>query len=120
MRFLADVNIERGIVDHLRQNGYDVKWIPDFDRQMSDEALLSMAVMEKRIVITNDKDFGELAFRQRQSLGGIILLRVKGQRTQDKIRVLGSLLRDHQEKITGSLIVLSKDRIRIIPMENTP
>jgi hypothetical protein len=51
MRFLADVNIERGIIDHLSQNGYDIKWIPEYDRQMSDEALLDMAVMEKRILI---------------------------------------------------------------------
>jgi predicted nuclease of predicted toxin-antitoxin system len=120
MRFLADVNVESEIVDHLRQNGYDIKWIPDYDRQMSDEALLDMAVTEKRILITNDKDFGELAFRQRRPLVGIILLRVTGQRTRDKIRVLGSLLEDHQSKIPGSFIVLSKDKIRVLRMENTP
>lgn len=119
MRFLADVNIESGIVDHLRQNGYDIKWIPDYDRHMSDEALLDMAVREERILITNDKDFGELVFRQRRSLVGVILLRAKGQRTRDKIKLLGSLLADHQGKIAGSLIVLSKDKIRILRMENT-
>jgi predicted nuclease of predicted toxin-antitoxin system len=120
MRFLADVNIEKAVVDHLRQNNYDIKWTPDYDRQMSDEGLLDMAAREKRILVTNDKDFGELVFRQRRSLEGVIVLRVKGQQIQDKMRILGSLLKNHQDKIAGSLVVLSKDKIRIIPMENRP
>jgi predicted nuclease of predicted toxin-antitoxin system len=62
IRFLADVNVEKPIVDYLSGNGYDIKWIPDYNCEMLDDRLLSLANTEKRILITNDKDFGELAF----------------------------------------------------------
>lgn len=58
IKFLADVNIEKRIVEYLLEHNYDVKWIPDFDCEMLDEELLSMASREGRILITNDKDFG--------------------------------------------------------------
>lgn len=46
LQFLADVNIEKPIIDFLRFSGYDVKWIPDFDCQMRDDELLSLAESE--------------------------------------------------------------------------
>jgi predicted nuclease of predicted toxin-antitoxin system len=53
------VNVEKAIVDFLRAEGYDVKWIADFDCTLRDENLLKLANKERRILITNDKDFGE-------------------------------------------------------------
>jgi predicted nuclease of predicted toxin-antitoxin system len=58
LKFIADVNIEKLIVDYLKENGYDVKWIPDYNCEILDEDLLKLANLEKRILITNDKDFG--------------------------------------------------------------
>ena len=59
LKFIADVNVEKAVVDFLRAEGYDVKWIADFDCTMRDENLLKLANKERRILITNDKDFGE-------------------------------------------------------------
>jgi len=73
MKLLADANIEKGIVDCLLRFGFDVKWIPDYNCEMDDAALLTMANNEKRILITNDKDFGELVFLKKQISVGIIL-----------------------------------------------
>lgn len=80
LKFVADVNLEKPIVDWLLQSGYDVKWIPDYDRTMTDEKLLQFATSEGRILVTNDKDFGEMTFRQKKLSTGIILFRIKGQR----------------------------------------
>ena len=80
IKFLADVNVEKEIVDYLSENKYDVKWIPDYNCEMLDEDLLKLATTEKRILITNDKDFGELTVLQKRLSTGIILLRVKGQK----------------------------------------
>jgi predicted nuclease of predicted toxin-antitoxin system len=88
IKFLADVNIEKPIVEFLQENGYNTKWIPDLDCRMTDEKLLEMANKEKRILITNDKDFGELTFRQKRNSTGIILIRVKSQNSRDKVRLL--------------------------------
>ena len=60
IKFLADVNVEKPIVDYLLKQGYDIKWIPDYDCEMSDEELVQMANEEQRILITNDKGFGDL------------------------------------------------------------
>ena len=50
MQFLADVNVEKGIVYYLLENGYNVKWVPDLDCKIKDEKLLDLAHHEKRII----------------------------------------------------------------------
>ena len=62
IKFIADVNIEKQIVDYLHDSGYDVKWMPDYNCKISDEELIKIARREKRILITNDKDFGDITF----------------------------------------------------------
>lgn len=52
VKFIADVNVEKAIVDYLTESGYDVKWIPDYNCEIFDEDLLSLANVEKRILIT--------------------------------------------------------------------
>jgi predicted nuclease of predicted toxin-antitoxin system len=74
LKFLADVNIEKVLVEYLARTGFDVKWIPDYDCHMKDEELLQLANDEQRLLITNDTDFGELIFLQRKISSGIILL----------------------------------------------
>lgn len=116
IKFLADVNIEKPVVDFLLKQGYDIKWIPDFDCEMVDEDLLKLANKEKRVLITNDKDFGELIFLQKSLSVGIILIRVRGQRSQDKVKLMKKLLMGYRDKLIKHYVVLTKDKIRIIPM----
>lgn len=116
IKFLADVNVEKAIVDYLSKQGYDVKWVPDFDCDMLDKDLLDLANAEKRILITNDKDFGELVFLRKNLNVGIVLFRVKGQKSQDKVKLIRKLLMGHRDKLPRSYIVLTKDKIRIIPI----
>ncbi|MBI3353478.1 MAG: DUF5615 family PIN-like protein [Nitrospirae bacterium] len=117
VRFIADVNVEKVIIDYLLENGHDVKWIPDYDCEISDEELLKLANAEKRILITNDKDFGELIFLQKRVAAGIILLRVKGQKAQDKVILIKKLLQNYSDKLLNHYIVITKKKIRFILME---
>jgi len=80
-KFLADVNIEKPLVDFLSKQGYDIKWVPDYNCEMIDEELLRLANQERRIFITNDKDFGDLIFLQKRLSAGTILFRVKDQKS---------------------------------------
>ncbi len=116
IKFLADVNIEKPIVDFLSRQGYDIKWIPEYNCQMTDEDLLELANKEKRVLITNDKDFGELVFFQRRVGMGIILFRVKGQSTKEKVKLIRKLLMSYPEKVSRHFVVLTKNKIRIIPL----
>lgn len=118
IKFIADVNIEKVIVDLLLENGYNVKWIPDYDCEILDADLLNMANTEKRILVTNDKDFGELTFLQKKLSTGIILIRVKGQKPQNKIKVMKKLLQNYSHKLLHHFVVVTKGKIRIIPMED--
>lgn len=116
IRFLADVNVERGIVEFLVKSGFDVKWIPDYDCEMDDADLLAMSNAEKRILITNDKDFGELTFLKKQNSVGVILIRVKGQDTSEKVTLLGKLMSNHMEEIPNSFTLITNTKFRFIPM----
>ena len=73
IKFIADVNVEKPIIDYLLTEGYDVKQAPDYNCEILDEDLLEYATVDKRILITNDKDFGELVFLQKRLSTGIIL-----------------------------------------------
>lgn len=118
IRFIADVNVEKGIVDYLSGKGHDVKWIPSYNCEIVDEMLLSIANDEKRILITNDKDFGELIFLQKKLSTGIILLRVKGQRVKDKLVMIKKLLQYYSDKIQNHFVIITNKKIRFIPMED--
>ena len=113
LKFLADVNVEKTLVDFLREHDFDIIWIPDYDCTLIDEDLLKFANKEKRILITNDKDFGELVFQQRKLSSGIILIRVKGQEVNKKLRYLKKLVRFYKDKIKNHFVVISDRRIRI-------
>jgi len=110
------VNVEKPIVDYLLEQGYDIKWISDYDCEMPDEDLLQLANHEKRIFVTNDKDFGDLIFLQRKLSVGTILFRLSGQKSQEKIKLMKKLLMGHRDKILNHYIVITKAKIRIIPI----
>lgn len=93
MKLLADVNIEKPIVDYMVEIGFDVKWIPDYNCMLPDDDLLAIANAESRVLMTNDKDFGELVFRQNKIATGIILIRMKGADSEKKVEAVKKLLK---------------------------
>ncbi len=70
----------------------------------------------KRILITNDKEFGELIFLQKRISAGIILFRVKGQGAQEKVKLLKKLLMGYRDRLLKHFVVITSDKIRIIPV----
>jgi len=116
IKFLADVNVEKPLVDYLLEQGYDIKWIPDYDCEMFDEDLLQMASEEQRILITNDKGFGDLIFLQKKLNVGTILFRVKGQRSEEKIKLMRKLLMGYRDKLLNHYVIISRSKVRIIPL----
>jgi predicted nuclease of predicted toxin-antitoxin system len=77
VRLLADENFPRAAVDALRVEGHDVAWVRTDAPGSTDEAVLSRAARESRLVVTFDKDFGDLALlRGTRGLPGVILFRL--------------------------------------------
>ncbi len=118
LKFIADVNVEKVIVDYLLEEGYDVKWIPDYNCEMLDEDLLEMAKVEGRILITNDKDFGELIFLQKRLSIGIILIRIKGQKVEVKLKLIKKLFQNYRNKLLNNFVIITDKELRFIPMED--
>ena len=77
MRILADENVPGRVVRELRELGHDVRWVREDSPGLGDRAVLELACSEARLLLTFDKDFGELVFRLgRDASRGVILCRL--------------------------------------------
>lgn len=116
-KFLADENIAPRVVLALRKENFDVLSIHEQKELsgMSDENILKMAKNQQRIILTHDKDFGNLIRQPYQSQGGVILLRLRNQSPQNVIHHLIPFLKKIKpDKIKNRLIVFREGQIRII------
>ncbi len=120
MRIVANENIAGSVIGALRDAGHDVLSVKESMRGASDEEILARAQSETRIVITHDKDFGELAFRfGLPADAGVVLFRLSGTDPEsDNQRILEALaVRSDWE---GHFTVVEQDRIRIRPLPGPP
>lgn len=115
MRFLLDENADYPLAAFLASLGHDVTTIvDDYTRSTEDPDVLAIANKENRIVITNDKDFGELVFRRRLSHKGIILFRLGNEALNMKKQWLQRVLAEHTDQL-DQFIVITDQGIRIRP-----
>ncbi len=104
---MLDENADLPLGDYPVEQGHDVTSIVrDYARSIQDEDVLSLATHERRILITNDKDFGELVHRGRLPHAGVILFRFPLDATaQQKIAALERLLVTHRTQLDRFLVV---------------
>lgn len=79
---------------------------------MPDDDILAKAFSENWILVTNDKDFGEMVFRQRRKHHGIIFLRLDDERPSNKIEVLRQLIENYAEHLPKEFIVATETKVR--------
>jgi predicted nuclease of predicted toxin-antitoxin system len=113
MRFLADEGVDRSIVEILRKFDFDVHYVIDEIRSLTDDELLHIANTESRILITRDKDFGELVYRLNQPHAGIILIRLEGYSTIQRAEIVGNIIQKHANEFTDAFTVIQPKVIRI-------
>jgi predicted nuclease of predicted toxin-antitoxin system len=114
MRFLIDECTGPGVAAWLRGCGHDVFSVYEEARGVDDDALLRQAFTEDRILITNDKDFGEKVFRDAIAHKGVVLLRLDDERVASKIAVLQKLLDGYADRLAGRFVVVSEKAVRIV------
>lgn len=112
MRFLVDECTGPGVARWLTSESHDVVSIYDEARGLGDDAVLNKAVSEQRILITNDKDFGEMVFREQRPHRGVVLLRLPDERTSAKIAALRGLLARYAQQLQDAFVVLTDTQIR--------
>jgi len=113
MRFLVDECTGPAVANWLRQQGYEVFSVYEQARGMDDDGLVEKANAENRILITNDKDFGEKIYRDNKPHKGVILLRLDDERVVSKIATVQQLLKNHLEQLENNFIVVTESRVRI-------
>ena len=111
MKLILDENAPRTLVEYLRKEKYDLIWIREYRRGLADEKIVRLSSIENRIIITFDKDFGELIYRKNMNPPGIILLRIAdNNQCQNK---LSMFLKTFKDKIEGYFSVITEKKIRI-------
>ncbi len=112
MRFLVDECAGPALARWLRDRGHDVYSIYEDSRGIDDNAVITRAVSEGRILITNDKDFGDKVYRDRQIHAGIVLLRLRDDSSSGKIAAMRALLESHSERLERSFVVVTDKGVR--------
>ena len=112
-RFLADENCDFAVVRALRAEGYDVLAVSEIMHRSDDRELIEMASREKRILLTEDKDFGWLVFVTHARSAGVILIRFPGNARQTLIRTIRQLVREQGEELRGAFVVVQPGHVRI-------
>lgn len=99
MNFLADESVDGPVVYHLREDGHDVLSVAEMEPSLPDETVLAMANQRDVLLLTADKDFGELVFRQRRVFAGVVLIRLAGLSPAAKAMVVSTAIREHASKL---------------------
>lgn len=113
MRFLVDESAGAAIATLLRELGHDVVAVAEEMAEADDHAILARAAQDARIVVTNDKDFGELIFRSGQAHAGVVLLRLRDERSTSRARVMRAVLAQRADSLPNQFVVASESQIRV-------
>ncbi len=120
MKLLADENLHGGIVAWLRAQGHDVLYAAEGLPGESDDDVLALAQREGRVVITDDKDFGELVFHRRLSSSGVLLVRLDTPDLASRLKRLAEAWPTVEAHGNGQFIVISDRKIRVRPIAGAP
>jgi len=113
LRLLADENVDPRLIDWLRDEGHDVLAVKTSSPGAADEALVATAIHESRVVLTRDKDFGELAIRYGQPVPGVVLIRLQTNSRAEYLNMIFERWPQILPHLHGHLIVVTNASLRI-------
>jgi predicted nuclease of predicted toxin-antitoxin system len=116
MKLLLDACVWPGAAIELVSRGHDVVWVGDWPTALGDDEILAFAVKENRVVVTLDKDFGELAVVFGHVHSGII--RIVNFQISKHASVCLSAIEQHSEELTkGAIVTAEPGRFRVRPAQ---
>jgi predicted nuclease of predicted toxin-antitoxin system len=120
VRLLVDECCDPRLVAGLRQASHDVRYVLETDPGASDEQVVALSIEQDRVLITEDKDFGEIAIRDGKRLPGIILIRIAPENRRRKPALVLALLTRHGDRLPGNYAVVDETSVRLRPISTTP
>lgn len=112
MRFLVDECTGPAVARWLSDQSHEVFSIYEEARGMADNDVLNKAYSEDWILITNDKDFGEKVYREKQPHHGVIFLRLQDERAAAKIDAIDKLLYQYEDQLVNTFVVVTEAQVR--------
>jgi predicted nuclease of predicted toxin-antitoxin system len=113
VNLFADESVDRQIVERLRQDSHHVPSVAEMEPGISDDVVLARANQESAMLLTADKDFCELVFRQKRVTSGVILVRLAGLSPERKAQIVSSAIRKHSQELTQAFTVIMPRGVRI-------
>lgn len=114
IKFIVDECTGPAAAKWVSLAGYQVLSIYDEKRGLRDIEILRLAQIENWVIITNDKDFGDMVFKEGLSHHGIILLRLDDERSKNKVAVLDKLFRGYFSEFLENFVVVTEKSVRVI------
>jgi predicted nuclease of predicted toxin-antitoxin system len=113
MRFLADESCDFSVVRALRKAGHDVRAVAEIARGAKDREVLRLAREEKQVLLTEDKDFGQLVYAGGQGNVGVVLVRFPALARKQLPAAVLDLVERFGNRLTTSFVVVEPARVRI-------
>ncbi|WP_448383525.1 DUF5615 family PIN-like protein [Desulfosoma sp.] len=113
MNFVADESVDCPIVARLRREGYQISYVAELGPGMPDDAVLNLANQETALLLTADKDFGEMVVRQRLHRHGVVLIRLAGLTPARKAEIVALAVKEHLTELPRSFAVIMSGMFRI-------
>jgi predicted nuclease of predicted toxin-antitoxin system len=118
--FVADECVLDSIITRLRADGHTVHAIRDASAGSPDPDVLAVAVGLQAVLLTQDKDFGELVYRLKMDHRGIILIRLAGMTSAERAELVSTVVTNHAGELPDAFTVISSNGVRIRPPGTQP
>jgi predicted nuclease of predicted toxin-antitoxin system len=113
MKFVLDVGVGYKVWQYLTDIGYDATLITAINPSMPDADILAIAENEARMVITMDKDFGDLVYHSGKAHKGVLLLRLEDATGEEKSETIQFIIENFKDQIEDKFCVFKNGRFRI-------
>ena len=113
MKIVADECVDKEIVLRLRSDGHKVDFVAETSPEILDEDVLILAGDEDILLVTEDKDFGELVFRQGLLKRGILLYRLPDLFPLERAEIISIAIAEHENELLDAFSVLTEKSLRI-------
>jgi predicted nuclease of predicted toxin-antitoxin system len=120
LRFLADESCDFAVIRALREAGHDVTAVAEINPGVDDRIVIALAHSESRVLLTEDKDFGQLVYAGGQKATGVILIRFPSTSRSTLGQAIASVVGELADRLAGAFVVLEPGRARLSPTTPEP
>jgi predicted nuclease of predicted toxin-antitoxin system len=113
MKLVADESVDFLIIAALRAAGHDVLAVVELAPGINDETVLEMANRGQALLLTADKDFGELVYRLRRVHWGVVLIRLAGLGPQEKAVLVERIFQTRGSELPEAFVVITRNTVRV-------